>query len=181
MSFETNGRKPISKRVRFEVFKRDLFACQYCGAHPPGVLLHVDHIDPVANGGENDFDNLITACEPCNLGKGARLLSVAPESLADKALRVAEAEEQLAGYSAVLETKKARVEADVWRVVEALTGEQEIKRDRFQSIKMFVEKLGVHEVEEAAEIARAKPFYSAAQTFKYFCGVCWTKIRESGQ
>lgn len=180
MSFEKNERKPISKRVRFEVFKRDLFACQYCGAHPPGVLLHVDHIDPVANGGENDFDNLITACEPCNLGKGARLLSVAPESLADKAIRVAEAEEQLAGYSAVLEAKKARIEADVWRVVEALTGEREIERDRFQSIKMFVEKLGVHEVEEAAEIARAQRIYSSLRQFKYFCGTCWAKIRESG-
>ena len=65
-------RKPIKKSVRFEVFKRDGFVCQYCGAHPPAVILHIDHIHPVAEGGTDDFDNLITACEPCNLDQEAR-------------------------------------------------------------------------------------------------------------
>jgi hypothetical protein len=32
-------RKPISKSVRFEVFKRDNFACQYCGASAPKAYL----------------------------------------------------------------------------------------------------------------------------------------------
>lgn len=45
------ARKAISKKTRFEVFKRDRFTCQYCGATPPGVLLHIDHIHPVAEGG----------------------------------------------------------------------------------------------------------------------------------
>jgi hypothetical protein len=171
------SRTPISKRVRFEVFKRDGFACQYCGSHPPAAILHVDHIQAVANGGGNEIDNLITACEACNLGKGARPLSVAPESLADKAARIAEAEEQLAGYSAVMQARRERIEADVWRVVEALTGETEIRRDRYASIKMFVERLGVDECLEAAEIASARIGY-ARQRFLYFCGVCWKKIRD---
>lgn len=68
-------RKPISKSVRFEVFKRDAFTCQYCGAKAPDVLLHIDHIRPVADGGENDLLNLVTACAGCNLGKADRLLS----------------------------------------------------------------------------------------------------------
>lgn len=173
-------RKAISKGKRFDVFKRDGFACQYCGAHPPKVLLHLDHILAVANGGTNDFDNLITACEPCNLGKGARPLTSVPEALADKAARVAEAEEQLAGYSVVMEAKRERVEADIWRVVEALTGKQEIARDRHRSIKMFIEKIGVHEVLDAAEAARAARIYSETREFKYFCGVCWNKVREAG-
>lgn len=67
-------RKAISKKVRFEVFKRDSFTCQYCGAQAPDVVLCVDHINPVAGGGDNDILNLITACEPCNQGKGARRL-----------------------------------------------------------------------------------------------------------
>lgn len=71
----TNVRKPMSKKLRFEVFKRDNFSCQYCGKAAPDVILHVDHINPVAGGGENDILNLITACQDCNLGKGARLLS----------------------------------------------------------------------------------------------------------
>lgn len=64
-----SARKPIRKSVRFEVFKRDSFRCQYCGAEAPNVLLHIDHIAPVAGGGSNDLTNLITSCMPCNLGK----------------------------------------------------------------------------------------------------------------
>jgi hypothetical protein len=68
------SRKSISKKTRFEVFKRDSFTCQYCGQSAPDVVLHIDHINPVAGGGANDIMNLITSCEPCNLGKGAREL-----------------------------------------------------------------------------------------------------------
>lgn len=67
-------RKGLSKKIRFEVFKRDSFTCQYCGAQAPDAVLCVDHINPVAGGGDNDILNLITSCEPCNQGKGARTL-----------------------------------------------------------------------------------------------------------
>jgi hypothetical protein len=69
------SRKAISKKVRFEVFKRDNFTCQYCGQAAPDVILHIDHINPVAGGGDNDILNLITSCIDCNLGKGTRELS----------------------------------------------------------------------------------------------------------
>lgn len=173
-----SARKSISKRVRFEIFKRDGFTCQYCGAHPPGAILHIDHIEPLAAGGPDEADNFITACEACNLGKGARLLTAIPESIADKAVRIAEAEEQLAGYSAIMQARRDRVEADVWRVVEVLTGEAEVRRDRYASIKQFVERLGADECIEAAEIASARIGY-ARQRFTYFCGICWRKIRAS--
>jgi hypothetical protein len=68
-------RKAIPKSVRFEVFKRDSFTCQYCGRKAPDVVLEVDHINPVANGGENDILNLVTSCRDCNGGKGAKLLT----------------------------------------------------------------------------------------------------------
>jgi len=64
-------RKAISKKVRFEVFKRDSFKCQYCGRSAPEVILHIDHINPVANGGDNNILNLITSCFDCNMGKKA--------------------------------------------------------------------------------------------------------------
>ena len=68
------ARKNIGKKLRFEVFKRDRFTCQYCGQAAPDVVLHVDHIDPVNNGGSSEVVNLVTSCQACNLGKGKRLL-----------------------------------------------------------------------------------------------------------
>lgn len=71
----SNARTSVSKRLRFEVFKRDSFKCQYCGATAPEVVLHVDHIKPRAAGGADEITNLITSCLTCNLGKGDRSLS----------------------------------------------------------------------------------------------------------
>ena len=67
-------RKSTGKRLRFEVFKRDHFTCQYCGAQPPDIVLVPDHIVPVKDGGETSIENLLTACEPCNQGKADRRL-----------------------------------------------------------------------------------------------------------
>lgn len=69
-----SNRKSLSKKIRFEVFKRDKFTCQYCGNTAPNVVLEVDHIDPVAKGGVNDLLNLITSCFDCNRGKTDRKL-----------------------------------------------------------------------------------------------------------
>lgn len=68
-------RKALSESTRFEVFKRDRFTCQYCGKMAPDVVLNVDHIDPVSNGGTNEMINLVTSCWGCNSGKSDRLLS----------------------------------------------------------------------------------------------------------
>lgn len=65
----------IGQRVRFEVFKRDRFTCQYCGRKAPDVVLHADHVTPRAAGGDDDILNLVTSCRECNLGKSDRLLS----------------------------------------------------------------------------------------------------------
>ena len=68
-------RKSISKKLRFEVFKRDKFCCGFCGKSAPDVILEIDHLKPVIKGGTNDILNLITACFDCNRGKGKRELS----------------------------------------------------------------------------------------------------------
>lgn len=68
-------RKAIPKSVRFEVFKRDKFTCQYCGLSAPNVILEVDHITPVSKGGTNDVMNLITSCRDCNRGKASKKLN----------------------------------------------------------------------------------------------------------
>jgi Restriction endonuclease len=62
----------IPARLRFRVLQRDAFRCQYCGKSArDGAVLHLDHVVPVAAGGATTEDNLITACEICNLGKSA--------------------------------------------------------------------------------------------------------------
>ena len=58
-------------RIRWQVFARDKFTCQYCGMKAPDTTLEVDHKNPISDGGSWEMDNLITACSACNRGKGA--------------------------------------------------------------------------------------------------------------
>jgi hypothetical protein len=61
------GRKALSVRKRFFIFKRDRYRCRICGRS--GIELEVDHKVPVAQGGSNALDNLQTLCFDCNRGK----------------------------------------------------------------------------------------------------------------
>jgi hypothetical protein len=173
-------RKAISKKTRFEVFKRDAFVCQYCGSHPPMAVLHVDHIVPVAGGGDNDIDNLVTACDACNLGKGARQLSDIPPSLSSRAAEVAEREAQLKGYTEIMMAQRERSEEEAWDVATLFIdhfGDDGIRKDWLQSIRVFIDKLAVVSVLDAMEIAIAKMPFSKNTCFRYFCGICWSRVR----
>jgi 5-methylcytosine-specific restriction endonuclease McrA len=55
--------------TRFNLFLRDHFVCQYCGT---GKDLTFDHVIPRAYGGKTTWENVTTACAPCNLKKGGR-------------------------------------------------------------------------------------------------------------
>ena len=55
--------------TRFNLFLRDRFACQYCGS---GKDLTFDHGVPRRLGGRTTWENVTTACAPCNLKKGGR-------------------------------------------------------------------------------------------------------------
>lgn len=62
----------VNWRLRFVVMKRDNFKCKNCGRSPatdPNIILHVDHINAWANGGETILENLQTLCSKCNIGK----------------------------------------------------------------------------------------------------------------
>ena len=62
------------KRVaftRFNLFLRDEFCCQYCGAKGE---LTFDHVIPRAAGGVTSWENVVAACSPCNLRKGSKSL-----------------------------------------------------------------------------------------------------------
>lgn len=46
--------------------------CQYCSVQHEPERLTFDHVVPVAQGGRRGWDNIVTACEPCNRRKAAR-------------------------------------------------------------------------------------------------------------
>ena len=60
---------PVSKRLRFEVLRRDGHHCRYCGKGVADAIITVDHVVPTALGGTDLPDNLVAACEDCNNGK----------------------------------------------------------------------------------------------------------------
>jgi hypothetical protein len=105
-------RTALSVRTRFEVFKRDCFTCRYCGRQSPDVILEVDHIVPVADGGGNDEMNLLTSCWECNRGKSAVPLNeiITGEDPHDKAIAMLERERQLREYNETLEGVRLRRE-----------------------------------------------------------------------
>lgn len=82
----------VSRRLRFEILRRDNHTCRYCGSAAPDVKLTVDHVTPVALGGSDDPTNLVTACAACNGGKSS-MPADAPivANVADDALRWAAA------------------------------------------------------------------------------------------
>lgn len=64
--------------TRQNIFKRDNYACQYCGKNHD---LTLDHVVPRASGGKSIWTNLVTACKRCNTYKGNKSPEAAGFSL----------------------------------------------------------------------------------------------------
>ena len=183
----------ISKKIRFEIFKRDGFTCQYCGKHPPEVTLEVDHINPKSKKGTDDINNLITACFDCNRGKSNIKLTRIPSSLNDNIEVLKERENQYAEYNKILCKIDRRVNAEILEVTKLYENSFSnwIINETFKqtTLKKFIEKLGVREVLDAMNIScikfkGSKQFYQTGisaneAAIKYFCGICWNKIKNN--
>lgn len=173
----------VSTRTRFEIFKRDKFTCQYCGRTPPAVVLHCDHIHPTSKGGDDEASNLLTSCMDCNLGKSnvelnePRIPKVTPPE------EIVERREQLEAYNALLMEQREHEDWLIDRVGAAWFGEDLTFADNIPwriSARNFVRKLPLAEILESVEISHAR--WSAPNSerqFRYFCGVCWNKIKQS--
>jgi 5-methylcytosine-specific restriction endonuclease McrA len=72
---------------RVNVFARDKYTCQYCGARPPRSELNLDHVVPRSMGGKTTWDNVVTSCVDCNRRKGGRTPQQARLSLIRKPAR----------------------------------------------------------------------------------------------
>lgn len=64
--------RPNIRLTRRNLMLRDGHECQYCGRQLPVRELNIDHIVPRSRGGEDTWENLVTACRVCNLRKGWR-------------------------------------------------------------------------------------------------------------
>ena len=67
---------PLARRpafTRFNVFLRDRFCCQYCSSPFSTHDLTFDHVIPRSRGGRTSWQNVVTACQSCNLRKGNHL------------------------------------------------------------------------------------------------------------
>ncbi len=181
-------RKSTGKRQRFEIFKRDNFTCQYCGSTPPTVVLVVDHILPVSKGGGDEITNKITSCEACNQGKADRPLSDVPRAIESQLADQVERREQLEAYNTFLMQARERELQQVadlghyW--FNRLCDEQNkwiFGTARQSSIRTFLKRLPITELYDAIDIALARvtaSFEYDDKAWRYFCGICWKRIRE---
>lgn len=183
----------VSKKVRFEVFKRDKFTCQYCGRSAPDVLLQADHIAPKSKGGKDDIINLITSCQPCNIGKGATPLS--DETALVKQRNQLEAlEERQQQLRMMLKWQQSLLELDneatdglagMWQETSGTDVTDTGKRD----LRKLVREFGVNHVADAIRIAGDRYFVflnngkvdltSAAWAFKKIGGICYNRRNEA--
>ena len=70
-------KKQIVRFSRINVFLRDQYSCQYCGNRFAKHQLTLDHVIPIVQGGQKSWENIVTACKPCNQRKGGRTPSQA--------------------------------------------------------------------------------------------------------
>lgn len=175
-------RKSLTKKSRFDVFKRDDFTCQYCGSHPPSVTLEVDHIKPVSKGGTNDVDNLIASCFDCNRGKSNHDLDSIPLSITEKLEVKKEAANQLEAYEKFLSSEKRKISRKVKKIELLFANEYEatFTKSFKTSISMFINRLTYPVVDDAMEIALSR-MNNEDSVLDYFCGICWNKIKETDQ
>lgn len=178
-------RKPVSTRTRFEIFKRDRFVCQYCGNSPPNVVLHVDHIVPVCDGGDGSPENLITSCKTCNLGKSGVPLQSVTRPLSETIALEKERSAQVAEYNAMLRELRQARDADFKLVSDALIIAQGKDPSEFSiagqcaaSVRAILRRIPAEQILEAVQIADERFGFAGSyyKTWKYFCGVCWRMV-----
>lgn len=177
----------LSRRLRFEILRRDNHTCRYCGRSAPEVRLHVDHVTPVALGGNDDPSNLATSCEDCNGGKS----SMAPDQkivddVSEDALRWSKAMADVAE----IRTREQRDNAEIWDWFNEIwcrwtdwRGDP-LPADESGGYGMTIQKflaagLTKSEIEHLVHVAMGAKHINNKQKWKYFCGCCWRRIREN--
>lgn len=172
----------VSKRLRYEVFRRDNHTCRYCGGTPPDVKLTVDHVTPVALGGSDEPTNLVTACRDCNAGKSSSNPD-APlvDDVSQEAVRWLTATRQ-AGH--VLQAQFREEQEYVEAVDQAwlqwtYADDSHVPRDDDweTSIRTF-RRYGLPLDVTLSLVRNAMTTKGVRNEWRYFCKSCWTQIDE---
>jgi hypothetical protein len=178
----------VSKRLRYEVLRRDNHQCRYC--HSTENPLTVDHVIPSTLGGTDDPANLVAACRDCNAGKSASNPD-APlvADVEQDALRWSNAMKRVAEMAQ--QQRRARIQSasnwlkawDGW--VDSWTRDVHPLPQEFADNLMQWIDLGLTESDLVSfiPIAMRKPMSTDAR-WPYFRGICWRTLdnrREQAQ
>lgn len=175
----------ISKRLRFEILRRDGHACRYCGEKAPNVQITVDHVVPKALGGTDEPTNLVAACGPCNSGKS----SGSPD-----APLVADVESdamrwQMAWAAAVAQAERdgkqrekdiAKVKRSYVAAYKGRHGDAPYLPEGWQaSVGRWLDLgLPMTMIDQAISAAVGRTNVRREDRWSYLAGCCWGKLRD---
>lgn len=175
----------VSKRTRFEVFRRDNHTCRYCRSN--ANELTVDHVVPVSLGGSDKPENLVAACRDCNAGKSS--------SSPDTAM-VAQVTDDAMRWAAALREAATKMLSDHYYdadYADEFDGEwsswgwgeppnrKPVPRDgnwrdslrRWRSLGVPIEI-----VRTSATAALGNRRVPADEKWRYMCGIVWARVTE---
>lgn len=181
----------VSKRLRFEILRRDKHACKYCGRTAPQVVLTVDHVVPVTLGGGDEPANLVAACGDCNGGKTSvpadapLVADVAADALRwakamaivaqDRAAGRAKRQERYDQFESHWNTWTFRGKwlssGDYEKLTVPLPGGWRNSVDQFLDAGL--------EMGDLVELVDVAMGSNSKDEWKYFCGCCWRLVRQS--
>lgn len=176
----------LSKRLRYEILRRDNHACRYCGGIAPDVALTVDHVVPVSLGGTDDSSNLVTACKDCNAGKSssspdaAIVAAVDEKALIWKSAMEIAAQERAAAFAhdrELIGQFLTRWNNWTWTDYRGDQHTEDLPATFDVSVRnLLTAGLTPDDLDELIDVAMTA---KSRDTWAYFCGCGWRRIRQA--
>lgn len=177
----------ISKRLRYEVMRRDDFSCRYCGRSSRETELQVDHVIPKTLGGADTIDNLVAACTDCNVGKGSTMPDPGTQQTISSGAQLWREAMAIAASEAENEIDKAQ-DAMVavsqrwfaWKYPDGTMIER--PKEWAGSVRVWFNRgLPVEVMVQSVDIAMEATHVAAEDKWRYFCGIAWNKVNKLEQ
>lgn len=172
----------VSRRLRYEILRRDGFTCRYCGGSAPDATLTIDHVVPVALGGEDDPSNLVAACRECNAGKTSTSPNETTVEEVDATAMLFSAAMKKAteihrSELLVIETGLEEFEKEWSQYLQRSTGLPFTRSPHWRSTLSNYLKAGLTQ-EDLVVLVRVAIESKADSRWNYFCGCCKRRIQE---